>query len=188
MPKEIPVNNPSVKSLREENCDKPSVYVHELLALALKRIVRSRGLSREQVCDIIETSFPESALTAENLRHLVTDRAATFTNSLGLVAVLAALGEPEMLARLAGFAGYILVPAAKIDGSEAGLLAAAADYQHDVAETELLVAQALREGLSTELAAKILRECGEDEQKRAVLIGSVKAAASRKRAGKVAYA
>jgi hypothetical protein len=139
------------------------------------------------VCDLIDTAFPESALTPENLKHLATDRSATFVNPLGIVTVLAALGESEMLERMARAAGFLLVPVTKVDGTAAGLLAAAAAYQLDVAETEQLVAQALRDGMTEELATKILNECQEDEEKRATLVRSVHAAVPTKGRGNVRH-
>ena len=172
-----------VKSLRGQSCDVATVYVHEILRFALKNVVRNHGLSRDQVCDMVESAFPESALTPENLRHLVTDRAATFTNPLGIVAVLAALGEPEMLARMARHAGYILVPVSEAEGTEADLLASSAAYQGDVGETLMEIAKVLADGTMTpERAATILKEITEDEQKLAGLKRSVQAAAARKAA------
>jgi hypothetical protein len=183
MAEEKAMDSRHVKSLREENCDKTSVYVHEILAMALKRLVRARGLNRDQICDMIDQAFPESSLSPENLRHLVTDRAATFTNPLGIVAVLAALGEPEMLARMARHAGYILVPVSEAEGTEADLLASSAAYQGDVGETLMEIAKVLADGAMTpERAATILKEIAEDEQKLAGLKRSVQAAAARKAA------
>jgi hypothetical protein len=153
------------------------IRVHELLGPALRAVVRRHAISRDQFCDLVAEAFPESAPTPENLNHLATDRASTFTNPLGIVSILASFGEVGILERLAFQAGFALVPLIEAEGTEAALLAAAASYQLDVAETQSEVAKALMDGkMTAERAAVILKELTEDERKLAGLRRSVQAA------------
>jgi hypothetical protein len=155
----------------------PAVYLQEILGLSVRVATRRHGLSSDQLCDLVCGAAPESALTPENLRHLANDRPATFTNPLGLVVVLARLGESELLARMARAAGFVLVPATEGDGTEAGLLRAAAEYQRDVAETLTEVSKALADQKMTrKQASEILRELTDDEAKLAMLARSVRSA------------
>lgn len=156
--------------------DAEPAYLFEILNLSLRMATRSAGISQDEFCDLVGTLAPESLLSPENLRRLSNDRPHTFANSLGIVAALARLGQPELLERLARAAGYTLTPAGDGEGTEAGMLAVASAYQKDVAETLTEVARVLLDGkLTTKQAAKIMRELSEDEQQRASLLRSIQA-------------
>lgn len=146
-----------------------TVYLHEILNLAIKVATRNAGISGERLCDLVAETLPESALTPENLRHLANDRASTFVNPLGLVIVLARLGESELLARMARAAGFILVPGSPREASLADVLAASASYQKDVGESLVEVSELLGGKLTKRQVANIMRELDEDEVKRATL-------------------
>lgn len=161
-------------------CDSAEpVYLHELLNPALRHVTQARGISRDQLCEMVGEVAPESALSPENLRHLSTDRAATFVNPLALAVVLARLGVPEMLSRMARAAGYTLTPMSGTEGTVCDILGSTAAYQQEVAESIAKVASSLQTGRITKArAAAILKELSEDDEKRATLARSIKAAMS----------
>lgn len=180
------MTTPSAGKEREgQNCDTAAgpVYLHEVLRLAVRSATRRREISADQLCDMVGETAPESALTPENLRHLTNDRPATFTNPLGLVVVMARLGEPELLARMARASGYLLVPKSETNGTAPGLLNAAAEAQRETAEALEEVSKALLDGKMTRRrAADCIREIAESETSLAALERAVRAAMATQKA------
>jgi hypothetical protein len=141
--------------------------IYASLQDAVRAVVKARNLSRVQLADLVCNEFPESALSPENLGHLLSDRAATVVNILGLVAVLARLDQDEPLAAMARHAGFALVPVK--EACSLSILSASAGYARDVAETAQEIATAIEEGMTEERLASIERELREDELRRQAL-------------------
>lgn len=135
--------------------------IYASLQDAVRAAVKTKNLSRVQLADLVCNEFPESALSPENLGHLLSDRATTVVNILGLVAVLGRLGQGEPLAAMARHAGFALVPVR--GASSLNILSASAGYARDVAETAQEIAAAIEHGMTDERLAEIERELREDD-------------------------
>jgi hypothetical protein len=149
-------------------------YYYRQLQDAVRAVARDLNISRDELTDMVNTAHPEASLHPGNLGHLLTDRPSTVVNVLGLVALLARLGQDEVLAAMARHAGYSLERVA--DVSTTDLLRAAGGYARDVAETELEIAKGMEEGMTDERLAQIEREGREDDSAKRTLLEAARQA------------